>query len=203
MLLKGGVSILIFLFESYYNSMVLFCINLKGCRINVKVCVMYSSLFILALVIILVHAAQLYENSRLTSKSVRLSGNDINSLLSKRMHVKENTRNAIEIDRMLLRHGYSFVTPIHLVQNQEGSLYSFNELASNGKRYAAFMLCRKIKALDIEGIKEVKIPKPGFCSIHTEQDVSYASLQKVFTLLGVHQCDIVEQSSFNKKAEVC
>lgn len=164
---------------------------------------MYSSFIILALVTILVHAAQLYENSRLTSKSVRLSGNDINSLLSKRMQVKENTRKAIEIDRMLLRQGYSFVTPINLIQNQEGCLYSFNELASNGKRYNAYRLCRKIKALDIEGIKEVKISKPGFCSIHTKQDVSYASLQKVFTLLGVYQCDIVEHSSFNKTAEVC
>jgi hypothetical protein len=164
---------------------------------------MYLSLIMLALVTILVHAAQLYENSRLTSKSVRLSGNEINSLLSKRMHVKDNTGKAIEIDRMLLRHGYSFVTPIILVQNPEGCLYTFNELASNGKRHLAFRLCRKIKALEIEGIKDVKIPKPGFCSIHAKPDISYASLQKVFTLLGVHQCDIVEQSSFNKKAEVC
>lgn len=164
---------------------------------------MYLSLIILALVTILVHAAHLYENSRFTSKSVRLTGNDINSLLSNRIHIKDNTRKAIEIDRMLLRHGYSFVTPIILVQNPEGCLYTFNELASNGKRRAAYRLCRTIKALEIEGIKEVKIPKPGFCSIHTKQDVSYASLQKVFTLLGVHQCDIVEQSSFNKIAEVC
>jgi len=157
---------------------------------------MYLSVFILALVTILVHAAHLYENSRYTSKSIRLNVNEINSLLSKRMHLKNNNRKAIQIDRLLLRYGYSFVTPIILVQNPDGCLYTFNELASNGKKFAAYRLCRKIKSLDIEGIKEVKIVKPGFCSIHTNQNVSFASLQKVFTLLGVHQCDILEQSSF-------
>jgi len=49
--------------------------------------------------------------------------------------------------------------------------------------------------MNIEGIKDVKIPKPGVCSIQTKKNVSFASLQKVLTLLGVYQCDIVDQHS--------
>jgi hypothetical protein len=53
----------------------------------------------------------------------------------------------------------------------------------------------------IEGIKDVKIPKPGICSIQTKKNVSFASLQKVLTLLGVYQCDIIDQHSSIKFAE--
>lgn len=184
-----------------YNSLVLFCIKLVRCRINTKVCSMYLYVIILAFITILVYAAQQFANTRFKTKSLRLSGNEINSLLTKRMRVKGNTRKIIEIDRLLLRHGYSFITPINLVQTQDGCYYSFNELASNGKRITAWRLCRAIKAMKIEGIKDVKIPKPGICSIQTKKNVSFASLQKVLTLLGVYQCDIVDQHSSIKFAE--
>jgi hypothetical protein len=74
-------------------------------------------------------------------------------------------------------------------------------LASNGKRITAWRLCRAIKAMNIEGIKDVRIPIPGVCSIQTKNNVSFSSLQKVLTLLGVYQCDIVEKHSSIQFAE--
>ena len=159
-------------------------------------------LVIISFIIILVLAAQLFNNVRFTKKTKRLTGNEINSLLSKRMHVKHSTRKAFEIDKQLLSYGYSFVTPINLVQHKEGCVYSFKELASNGKRRTAWRLCRAIKALGIEGIEDVMIPKPGYCNVYTKHNVSFASLQKVFTLLGIHQCDIVEKPSHINMEEV-
>jgi hypothetical protein len=154
---------------------------------------MYYYLIILALATILVHLSQFLVNLKFAEHKPILSSNEINSLLSKRMQVSDSTKNAYEIDRILLRHGYSFVTPITLVQKGDGYLYSFNELASNGKRHTAWRLCKTIKAMNIDGIEDVRITKPGFCTVYTKQDVSYSSLQKVFTLLGVYQCEIIEK----------
>jgi len=157
---------------------------------------MLPYLVILSVIIIIVLAAKLFNHVKFTKKTQRLTGNEINSLLSKRMHVKHSTRKAFEIDKMLLSYGYSFVTTINLVQHRESCVYTFNELASNGNRFAAWKLCRAIKSMSIEGIEDVMIPKPGYCTVYTKHNVSFTSLQKVFTLLGVHQCDIVEKPSY-------
>jgi hypothetical protein len=174
---------------------VLFFSSRFGNVIKSKICNMYYYLIIIALATILVYLSQFLVNLKFAEYKPTLSSNEINSLLSKRMHVIESTKKAYEIDRVLLRHGYSFVTPITLAQKGNGCTYTFNELASNGKRRTAWRLCKTIKAMNIDGIEDVRIPKPGFCTVYTKQNVSYSSLQKVFTLLGVYQCDIKEKSS--------
>ncbi len=155
---------------------------------------MYFCIILFVVTIMMAHLMQLLRNARMGSKLSQLSNCEINSLLSERMHISLPTKKAFEIDRVLLRHGYSFVTPIIVTHQKNVSVYTFNELASNGKRRVAWRLRRTILNMGLEGVEDIRIPRPGFCYVYTNQDVPYSSLQKVFTILGVHQCDIVEKA---------
>jgi hypothetical protein len=124
-------------------------------------------------------------------KPQKLNCIDVNKLLSMRMNVNSCAKKTFQIDRVLLRQGYSFVVPVVCFKKDDVIKYSFNELSSDGNRFTAWRLCKTIKLMKIEGIYDVKIPKPGHCIVYTHPDAPYSSLQKVFTLLGVYQCDIV------------
>ncbi len=141
--------------------------------------------------LVLVCITKLIPNAGRSQKARKLDNNDINKLLSMRMKVTSCAKKTFEIDRVLLRQGYSFVVPVVCHKREDVAKYSFTELASEGNRLAAWKLCKTIKLMKIEGIADVKIPKPGQCVVYTHPDAPYSSLQKVFTLLGVYQCDIV------------
>lgn len=150
--------------------------------------------------LVLVCITKLFPNAGRSQKTGKLDNNDINKLLSMRMKVTSCAKKTFEIDRILLRQGYSFVVPVICYKREDMAKYSFNELASEGNRLTAWKLCKTIKLMKIEGIADIKIPKPGHCVVYTYPDAPYSSLQKVFTLLGVYQCDIVvkEQLSVEK-----
>jgi hypothetical protein len=152
---------------------------------------MYTIIIVLATFLFTLFITRILVNRLAQKKSHKMSTDDINNLLTMRMKTSNGAKKSFEIDSVLLRQGYSFVTPVTCYKHQDFDKYIFTELASEGNRLTAWKLCKTIKLMNIEGISEVKIPKPGHCVIYTYPHAPYSSLQKVFTLLGVHLCDIV------------
>lgn len=162
-----------------------------------NICVMNTIIIVLATLLFTTFITRILVNTKVQKQSQKMSSNDINNLLSMRMKVAHCTKKSFEIDSVLLRQGYSFVTPVTCYKSQDIDKYTFTELASEGNRLTAWKLCKTIKLMKIEGISDVKIPKPGHCVIYTNPEAPYSSLQKVFTLLGVHLCDIVVKEHVN------
>lgn len=162
-----------------------------------NICVMHTLIPIFVILLLIIVINRILVNPRVQKQSQKMSSDDINSLLSMRMKVAHCAKRSFEIDSVLLRQGYSFVTPVTCFKSQTVDRYTFTELASEGNRLTAWKLCKMIKMMQIEGIADVKIPKPGQCVIYTNPEAPYSSLQKVFTLLGVHLCDIVVKEHVN------